>query len=97
MDLMDSVSMHTHPGEALPYLLTDPRLVRTTGVDDGLWLRLLDVPAALQARTYSADVSVVLDISDPVLGGGGRFSLDVHDGRARCVPTTADADVHTDL
>ncbi|WP_283632212.1 enhanced intracellular survival protein Eis [Mycolicibacterium poriferae] len=97
MDLMDSVSVQSHPGEALPYLLTDPRLVRTTGVDDGLWLRLIDVPAALQARTYAADVSVVLDISDAVLGGGGRLALEVRDGRARCVPTTADVDVHTDL
>ena len=62
-----------------------------------MWLRLIDVPAALQARTYAADVSVVLDISDAVLGRGGRFALDVRDGRARCIPTTADADVHTDL
>ena len=97
MDLMATVSVQTHPGEVLPYLLTDPRLVRTSAVEDGLWLRLLDIPVALQARTYSADVSVVLDVSDDVLGGGGRFALEVRDGRARCTATAADADVHTDL
>ena len=81
----------------LPYLLTDRRLVRTVGVEDALWLRMLDVPAVLEARSYAADVSVVLDISDPVLGGGGRYALEVHDGKARCVRTDAAADVHTEL
>ena len=81
----------------LPYLLTDPRLVRTVGVEDTLWLRILDIPAVLEARSYAADVSVVLDISDAVLGGGGRYALDVQDGQAQCVPTDAAADVRTDL
>ena len=80
----------------LPYLLTDPRLVRTVVVEDALWLRMLDIPAVLEARSYAADVSVVLDISDDVLGGGGRYALEVHDGKARCVRTDAAADVHTD-
>ncbi len=97
LDLMEKVNIETHPGHLLPYLLTDARLVRTTGTEDGLWLRMLDIPAVLHARTYSADVSVVLDISDDVLGGGGRFALDVREGRARCVPTDAAADVNTDL
>lgn len=97
MDLIETITVDTHPGDVLPYLLADPRLVRTTGVEDALWLRLLDVPAALEARTYSADLSVVLDLSDGQLGGGGSYALDVRDGRARCVPTTAAADVHTSL
>jgi predicted acetyltransferase len=97
MDLVETVTVWTNPGDVLPYLLTDPRLVRTVGVEDTLWLRMLDVPAVLEARSYAADVSVVLDISDPVLGGGGRYALDVHDGKARCVRTDAAADVDTEL
>ncbi|MGE0776925.1 enhanced intracellular survival protein Eis [Mycolicibacterium sp.] len=97
LDLVATIEIETHPGALLPYLLTDARLVRVTGVEDGLWLRMLDIPAVLQARTYGADLSVVLDISDGVLGGGGRFALQVRDGRARCEPTDAPADVHTDL
>jgi predicted acetyltransferase len=97
MDLMEKVTIETHPGQLLPYLLTDSRLVRTTGAEDGLWLRILDIPAVLQARAYSADLTAVLDISDDALGGGGRFALEVRDGRATCAPTDADADVHTDL
>lgn len=97
MDLVEKVTVWTHPDDALPYLLTDPRLARTGLVEDGLWLRLLDIPTALEARGYASDVSAVLDVSDGVLAGGGRFALDVRDGKARCVPTDAPADVHTEL
>ena len=97
MDLIQTVTVWTHPDDVLPYLLTDPRLVRTVGVEDTLWLRMLDVPAVLEARSYAADVSVVLELSDDVLGGGGRYALDVQDGKARCVATDAEADVHTEL
>jgi predicted acetyltransferase len=91
MDLISTVTAWTAPDDPLPYLLTDPRLVRTGSVDDGLWLRLLDVPTVLEARTYAADVSVVLDIDHR------GYALEVRDGRARCVPTSDDADVHMDL
>lgn len=97
MDLMDTVNVQAPPGELLPYLLTDARLVRVTGREDGLWLRMNDVPAVLEARTYSADVRVVLDVSDESLGGGGRFALEVADGRARCERTDAQPDVTTEL
>jgi predicted acetyltransferase len=95
MDLIETIDVRTHRDDVLPYLLSDQRLVRTTGVEDALWLRLLDIPAALRARSYAADVSAVLCISDDALGGGGRYELEVRDGRARCVPTDAAADVHT--
>jgi predicted acetyltransferase len=97
LDLMESVAIKTFPGDPLPYLVTNPRLVQTTSVEDGLWLRILDVAAALEARSYCADVTAVLDISDPELGGGGRFTLDVRDGRARCTPADADPDIAMDL
>lgn len=97
LDLKQTITIETHPRNRLPYLLTDPRLVRTTGVEDGLWLRMLDIPTVLQARSYNADLSVVLDVSDQALDGGGRFALDVSAGVARCVPTDKPADVHTSL
>jgi predicted acetyltransferase len=96
MDLVDTVTVWTHRDDVLPYLLTDPRLVTTVCVEDALWLRMLDIPAVLEARRYATDLSVVLDISDDELGAGGRFALEVRDHKARCVPTDASADVHTD-
>jgi predicted acetyltransferase len=97
MDLMDTITTYTYPEDPLPYLLTDPRLVATTDVEDSLWLRILDIPTVLQARRYRAEVSAVLDISDGELGGGGRYALQIRDGTARCIPTSAEPDVRLDL
>ncbi|KAA0099740.1 enhanced intracellular survival protein Eis [Mycolicibacterium sp. P1-18] len=97
MDLMDAVTVDAPPGELLPYLLTDARRVGVTGREDGLWLRMLDVPAVLEARSYAADATLVLDVSDGLLGGGGRFAIKIRDGRARCEPSDAEPDVWSTL
>jgi predicted acetyltransferase len=97
LDLMERVDIETYPDNPLPYLLINPRLVQTTGAEDGLWLRIGDIPTALQARSYSGDCSVVLDISDGALQGGGKFTLVIRDGRARCTPGGRAADVQMDL
>ena len=65
-----------------------PRTVRTT-TNDGLWLRLVDVGAALSQRGYAAAVDVVLDVADPVCPWNQRrWRLRVGaDGVGTCVPT----------
>ena len=50
-----------HP---LLFLVEEPRRLKFS-LMDALWVRLLDVGAALAARTYSADGSVVLEVADP--------------------------------
>lgn len=97
LDLMQTVVTATHPDDALPYLLVDQRAVRTTARHDDLWLRIMDVPAALEARTYRGELSTVLDVHDGFLSGGGRFAVDIRDGRARCRPTAESADITMDL
>jgi predicted acetyltransferase len=86
-----------HPADPLPYLLTDSRVARPTHCEDDLWLRIMDIPIALEARSYSAELSTVLEVSDGFRSDGGRFALEVRDGRARCTPTDAAADVYMDL
>lgn len=88
LDLVEQVTITTYPDDPLPYLLTDPRIVRTTGRHDALWLRIIDVAAALEARTYHANLAAVLGISER-----GTFSLEVAGGRARCTPSDATADI----
>jgi predicted acetyltransferase len=79
--------------EPLPHLLTDPRAVGGS-LRDGLWVRLVDVPAALAARTYTAPVDVVLDVADDDCPWNhGRWRLEGDAGGARCAPTTAAADL----
>ncbi|MFJ9641231.1 GNAT family N-acetyltransferase [Streptomyces sp. NPDC101178] len=81
------------PDDLLPQFLPDPRAARTVTHADWLWLRLLDVERALEARTYEREASLALDVRD---GGGvaeGRFLLDVSPDGARCTPTTRSADL----
>jgi predicted acetyltransferase len=67
-----------HP---LWWLLATPRRMRLR-VGDGLWVRLVDVGAALSSRTYAVDGTVVFDVIDefcPWNAGVWRLSS----GRAR--------------
>jgi predicted acetyltransferase len=97
LDLMETVVFGTHPADPLPYLLTDHRVARLTHYEDDLWLRIMDIPRTLEARTYQTDVSAVIQISDGFRSDGGRFAFEVHEGRARCAPTDAEADIRMDL
>ena len=58
-----------------------------------MWVRLLDVPAALEARRYEVPVQVVLDVHDPYLERGGRFLLDGGPDGATCRRTDQEPDV----
>jgi predicted acetyltransferase len=62
---------------------------------DSLWLRLIDVDAALTARGYSGACDLVLDVVDPVCPWNQRaWRLTVdRDGVGTCVPTSDDADL----
>jgi predicted acetyltransferase len=53
-----------HPGERLPWLLTNARAAVVGEVGDGLWVKLLDVPAALERRRYEGSGSIVLELVD---------------------------------
>ncbi|WP_269455155.1 enhanced intracellular survival protein Eis [Mycobacterium kyorinense] len=97
LDLMKSVATATHPDDPLPYLLTDTRLARTTGRQDDLWLRIMDIPTALEARSYQSELAAVVEVFDGFRCDGGRFALDIRDGRARCRASDAPADIEMDL
>ncbi len=57
---------HAAPDEPLLHLVGDPRAL-VPRLADALWLRIVDVAAALATRRYSTAVDVVLDVTDPVL------------------------------
>jgi predicted acetyltransferase len=59
-----------------------------------LWLRLVDLPAALTARGYDATDRVVLEVHDEqVTTNAGRWSLEVSPDGSTCTHTDDDADV----
>ncbi|MYY83340.1 MULTISPECIES: GNAT family N-acetyltransferase [unclassified Streptomyces] len=85
------------PDDLLPHLLPDPRAATVTGHADWLWVRILDVVRALEARTYAGSGTVVLEIGDSAGLAGGRYRLDATPQGASCVPTTATADLVLDV
>lgn len=98
-DLVDEVTADLRPlDDALPWLVADPRGV-TQEVHDHGWLRILDVPAALTARTYAAPLDTVLRIEDPLGFAAGTWRLRVDpEGRAHIEDAPgAEADLVLDV
>jgi predicted acetyltransferase len=64
------------PDDPMPTLFTDFRVVRDRQVHDELWIRLVDVLAALSARVFRPGPCVVIGISDPVLeANSGHYEI----------------------
>ncbi|WP_336645168.1 GNAT family N-acetyltransferase [Microbacterium sp. USHLN186] len=83
--------------DPLPWLVADQRAV-TVEVHDHGWLRLLDVPASLTARTYRAALDTVLDVHDPLGIAGGRWRVRVDDsGTCRVSVSDAPAEVEMSI
>ena len=62
-------------------LVDDPRALGLR-VGDGLWLRLVDVDAALRARSYKPGASVVLEVRDELCPwNAGRYRVGDDAGR----------------
>ncbi|MDG4832863.1 GNAT family N-acetyltransferase [Solwaraspora sp. WMMD1047] len=79
--------------EPLQHLVADPRALHTQ-VLDGLWVRVVDVGAALAARRYATPVDVVLEVTDPLLGeNAGRWRLTGDGTGAACARTADPADL----
>jgi len=66
MDLCQTITCwRGRVDEPLRWLLADRRRFKVDAVADFLWLRLLDVPRALAARTYEVPGELVLEVTDP--------------------------------
>jgi predicted acetyltransferase len=86
------------PDDPLPWALQDPRQVKSTGARDFLWVRLVDVAAALGARGYAADGAAVFEVRDATCPGNeGRFRVESVEGRGACEPTSVPADLVLDV
>lgn len=94
MDLVSEVKAHLRPvDEPVRWMVSDFRAVRVAELDH-LWIRILDVPAALEARSYSAPGRLVLGVRDPFGAGDGTWAIDVEpSGAATVTPTDDPADI----
>ncbi len=74
--------------------LADPRRLRPRDVRDFLWVRMVDIAAALTGRRYGVDGVLVLEVVDDAeFPYGGRFRLDGGPDGATCSPIRAAADL----
>lgn len=93
---IDEVSLsNRRVDEPVRWLLDDARPLVMTRHVDFLWLRLLDVPAALAARRYAVPGDVVLEVIDEDVNrfAAGRFRLTADGDEVACEPTDRPSDL----
>lgn len=77
MDLVSTVTAHLRPvDEPLRWMISDFRAVRVSEFDH-LWVRVLDVVAALESRTYASTGRIVIQVDDLHGFADGTWALDV--------------------
>jgi predicted acetyltransferase len=79
VDLTTRVTTWSRPvDDWWPHRLADHRRYRVTLVHEHLWVRVLDVPGALAARSWAGPGEVVLGVDDPFRPAtSGRYRLAV--------------------
>jgi predicted acetyltransferase len=94
LDLVRSIAATQRPvDEVLSLLLVDPRRLQLRQTD-ALRIRPLDVPRALEARTFACDGSLTIEIVDAAgPWAGGRYRLSVDSGHATCTAVRSSPDV----
>jgi predicted acetyltransferase len=75
--------------EPFVWQVGDQRAVQVRSRREHLWVRLLDVKAALEARRYSAQGRIVLDVTDELGMAAGRWHVAI-DGSGDAVVDAAD-------
>jgi predicted acetyltransferase len=90
VDLVAAIEAWNQPiDEPAIWWFADPRRLQQSP-HDSLWLRVLDVSAALSGRAYRADGALVLEVRDRFLPErGGVFALEAQGGKGECVPSRA--------
>ncbi|WP_036922435.1 GNAT family N-acetyltransferase [Propionicicella superfundia] len=98
LDLMATVSTPIlAPDDPLFTLLVNMRAPRLR-LGDNLWVRIVDVPAALAGRRYAAPVDIVLDVTDEVFpANAGRWRLSGGPRGAEVSRTGDPADIALDV
>ena len=94
IDLFPIVKYWNNPvDDPLPFLLNDGRAVETKTFD-GLWTRLIDAPAALRARRFTADGTLTIRLEDSFCEwNDGTYRIQVDGGMATCDRVAAEPDV----
>lgn len=95
VDLTGRIRCWARPvDDLLPLLAADPDQVIVTRTWPALWLRLVDLEAALTRRGWAREVEVVLEVRDEHISANhGRWSLRAGPGGASCTRTDSAPDL----
>jgi predicted acetyltransferase len=87
IDLIHRINAYYLPSDLpLTLMLSDPRRLRFAK-SDSLWLRIVDLVEALEARTYATDGQLGLSISDEFCPwNAGEWTLRVEGGSGKVTP-----------
>ncbi|MEJ3653369.1 GNAT family N-acetyltransferase [Actinomycetes bacterium KLBMP 9759] len=88
LDLIGTATASLRPlDEPLELLLADPRDCAVTDIGDETWLRIVDVPTALAARSYGSGAEpVLIAVHDPMLEKNAGVYRISGDGAERVGP-----------
>jgi len=94
VDLIARVAAEMRPvDEPLRFLLADARQPRTR-VEDGIWLRVVDVARALAGRRYAVEARLVLRVRDTFCPwNDGHYELNGGPTNAACERCTDDPEI----
>lgn len=83
------------PRSGVPWMLADPRRLRTRATGDAVWVRVLDVPTVVTARTTGwGDGAVSVAVRDPLVEANtGTWRIGAADGHLTCDRTDAEPDL----
>lgn len=101
LDLIGHVTFRRRPlDESVRWRLADPRQLQTIAVNDRLYLRILDVPAALATRGYATEAKLGIDVLPDAAAGAdpavGTWLLEAGPEGSECRPSVH-ADIRLDL
>jgi predicted acetyltransferase len=96
IDLIEEVTVYLRPmDDPLDAMLVDPYAIRGED-DDDLWVRIVDVPAALAARTYGPADPIVVEVVDTLLpDNSGRYLISPHGTERTEAPATVTMNAET--
>jgi predicted acetyltransferase len=94
VDMIDNTIAYYRPmDDPIEATLVNAHAIRSEA-DDDLWLRIVDVPAALAARTYGVAAPVVIEVVDSLLpNNSGRYRVGQHGTERTSDPAALTMDV----
>ena len=94
IDLVARIKAYGQPlDDPLFFMLAEPRRLQTQ-IEDGLWLRVVDVRDALEGRSYAADGRVGFALRDEFCPWNeGRYTLEVKSGEGRLTEAAGEIDL----